>query len=132
MESEQQAVTPMLAVRDAEAAIEFYRDVFGAEEIGERHPYEGKIGHAELRIGTGLVMLADELPEFNVSPESLGGTPVILHLEVQDVDGIVARAEVAGAVVVRPPENFPYGRTSKIRDPYGHVWMLNGPVDVQL
>jgi PhnB protein len=118
----------MLAVQDAAAAIQFYCDVFGAVEEGERYPWEGKIGHAELRFGDSLVMLADEFPEHNVSPQTLGGTPVILHLTIDDVDGVTERAVTAGATLLKEPSDNPYGRTSKVRDPFGHVWMLNGPV----
>ena len=122
-----QQLTPMLGVHDCEGAIEFYKRAFGAEEVGERYPYEGKIGHAELRIGDALVMLADEFPAHNSTPKRLGGTPVILHLDVEDTDAWVDRAVAVGAEKLYEPMDEPYGRVCKIRDPFGHVWMLNGP-----
>lgn len=120
-----QLLTPMIGVHDAQGAIEFYVAAFGAIEVGERHTYEGKIGHAEIMIGGAKIMIADEYPEHNSTPQRLGGTPVILHLMVGDVDGLTARAAAAGAEVIRAPGDGPAGRASKLRDPYGHVWFLN-------
>lgn len=119
-----QGISPMLGVHDAEAAIQFYGDAFGAIEVGERHAWEVKIGHAELQIGTAKIMLADEIPAYNKSPRTLGGTPVILHLEVDDVDALTVRAVEAGAELLKAPTSESYGRTSKLCDPFGHVWML--------
>ena len=118
----------MLAVHDCEAAIEFYKRAFGAVEVGERYPWEGKIGHAEVMISDGLVMLADEFPAHNKSPRTLGGTPVMLHLQVDDVDATAAQAVENGAEQLTEPCDQPYGRVCRIRDPFGHIWMLNGPV----
>jgi PhnB protein len=118
----------MLCVHDAAAAIEFYRAAFLAREIGERYPWEGRVGHAELEIGGAKVMLADEFPERNSSPRTLGGTAVILHITVEDCDEVVARAQHFGADTLAAPRNEEYGRVAKLRDPYGHIWMLNGPV----
>ncbi len=120
-------LTPMLAFHDCAGAIEFYKNAFGAEEVGERYPWEGKIGHAEMRISGALIMMADEFPAHNASPKNLGGAAVILHLTVDDVDAWLARAVDAGAEVVKEPSDQPYGRTCRIRDPYGYVWLLNGP-----
>lgn len=117
----------MLAVNDCEGAIEFYKKAFNATEVGERYPYEGKIGHAELNIAGALVMLADEFPEYNTTPMRLGGTPVILNLTVGDTDAWVERAKAAGATVAREPQDEPYGRVATLKDPFGHAWMLNGP-----
>src|SRR5688500_18321448 len=75
-------LTPYIAVHDAEAAIEFYMAAFGATEEGERYPWEGKIGHAELGIRGARLYLADEFSEYNTAPRTLGGSPVTLHLEV--------------------------------------------------
>ncbi|HEY3780198.1 MAG TPA: VOC family protein [Fimbriimonadaceae bacterium] len=123
-----QQLTPMLAVHDAAAAIEFYKDAFGAEEIeSARYEWEGKLGHAEVKIGDAVVMLADEFPPNNQSPRMLNGTSVILHLNMADCDAATDRAVAAGAELVRAPEDFPYGRKSKVRDPFGHVWMISGP-----
>lgn len=120
-------ITPMLAVRDCAAAIDFYTKAFGANEYGKRYEWEGKIGHAEMRIGDAVIMLADEFPEHNASPQTLGGSPVMLHLTVDDTDAWLEDAVAAGAEVVRHPSNEEYGRVCKIRDPFGHVWMFNGP-----
>ncbi len=117
----------MLAVHDAGAALQFYAEAFGAVETGERYAWEGKIGHAEMQIGRAKIMLSDEFPEYNISPKTLGGTPVILHLEVSDVDAVAARAVDAGAEFISEPKTEPYGRVSKLRDPFGHVWMLWAP-----
>lgn len=117
----------MLAVHDAAAAIDFYKAAFGAKELGERYPWEGKIGHAELEISGAVVMLADEFPEFNKSPKTLGGTPVIMHIEVDNADEWLQRAEKAGATVLRPAKNESYGRVATIEDPFGHRWMLRQP-----
>ena len=87
---------------------------------------DGKIGHAELKIGTARFMLSDEYPEMGVrSPESIGGSPVTLHLYVEDVDATFAQAVAAGAKVVRPVEDQFYGdRAGKLVDPFGHSWFL--------
>lgn len=120
--------TPMLAVRDAANAIEFYKKAFGATESRERivDP-SGKIGHAEIAIAGARIMIADELPEHNRSPQSLGGTSVIIHLYVQDVDALAKQATVAGVKVLRPVKDEPYGRVCKFEDPFGHVWMFTTP-----
>jgi PhnB protein len=121
------AVTPYLAVRNARAAIEFYRAAFGAEQLLIIEEGDGRIGHATLRIGPSEIYLADEHPEFEsvVGPETLGGTSVTLDLEVDDVDAAVERAVAAGAVVVRPPDHPTSGvQAGKVRDPFGHVWLI--------
>jgi len=117
----------MLGLHDAAAAIEFYKSAFGGELLGEPYAYEGKIGHAQIQIGDALIMLADEFPGHNQSPKQLGGTAVILHLDVEDTDALTERAVKAGGELLRAPEDFPYGRISQVKDPFGHVWMLNGP-----
>ncbi len=117
----------MLGLNDAAGAIDFYIAAFGAVEVGERYPYEGRIGHAMITIGDAQIMLADEFPAHNFSPKTLDGTPVVLHLEVEDTDAVVDRAVTAGAEVVDPPVDQPYGRVCRVRDPYGHMWMINGP-----
>ncbi len=120
-------VYPYLIVRGAAAAIEFYRTVFGAEEVF-RLPdtQEGRIGHAELRLGPVTVMLADEFPELGIqSPLAFGGTGTTIHLHVDDVDALAAEALRAGATMVREPADYPHGeRQCRIRDPWGHEWLL--------
>jgi len=118
--------TPYLCCRNAAAAIDFYRKAFGATETTRFAEPGGRIGHAEIRIGTARVMLADEYPEFGgLSPQSLGGSAVSVHLYVEDVDALVSRAAAAGAKVLQPAADQFYGdRTSKIEDPFGHIWHL--------
>src|SRR5256712_4953826 len=119
---------PALAVRDAESALAFYAKAFGAKEVSERIPWEGKIGHAEIEIEGAQVMLADEFPTYNKSPKTLGGTPVIIHVDVKDVDSFFKPADAAGATVRQSIKNEPYGRICKLQDPFGHQWFFNtGP-----
>jgi PhnB protein len=124
-----QAITPMLAVNDAAAAIDFYGKVFGAVEHSRMTDAEGKIGHADLSIGPGFIMLADEYAGHNRSPRQLGGSSVILHLYVPDVDATVERGLAAGARLLRSIKDEPRGhRIAKIEDPFGHVWFLATPI----
>ena len=118
--------TPYLCCRDAARAIEFYTRAFGATEVMRLAEPGGRIGHAEFRIGEAIVMLSDEYPDFGaVSPQSLGGSAVTIHLYVPDVDALVSRAKAAGATVSRPPTDEFYGdRSATLVDPYGHRWMF--------
>jgi len=120
------ALTPYIIVKNAPAAIAFYEKVFGAKEEFRLPGPDGHIGHAELVIGAGRLMLADESPAFGaLSPPSIGGTPVKLHLYVEDVDATIARAEKEGATVLRPAQDQFYGdRSGMIADPFGHQWFL--------
>jgi len=118
---------PMLAVHDGAKALEFYSKAFGAVETVQRISWEGKVGHAEFEIEGARIMLADEFPAYNKSPKTLGGTPVFLHIDVKDVDSFVARAVNAGAKVLQPIKNEPYGRVCKLEDPFGHTWFFNTP-----
>lgn len=117
------APTAYLSVHDAAKAIDFYVHVFGAKELA-RHDMGGRVGHAELKVGTGLLMLADEFPEMDFrGPKSIGGSPVMLNLYVEDVDAVVARARAAGAAIVRPVADQFYGdRSGQFTDPFGHRW----------
>ena len=119
-------VTPYLCVEGASAAIDFYGEVFGATERMRMPEADGKIGHAELRVGDAPFMLADEFPEVNFrSPQTLGGTPVNILIYVDDVDALAKRAEAAGAKVLRPPADQFYGdRAGTLEDPFGHVWTV--------
>ena len=121
-----QALTPYLIVKDASRAIAFYTRAFAAEEVLRVDGPDGRVGHAEIRIGDSFLMLADEHPDFGaLSPVSVGGSPVNLHLYVDDVDRVVERAASAGAVILRPVKNEFYGdRTAMIVDPFGHRWQL--------
>jgi len=120
------AITPYLSVKGAAAAIEFYKRAFGATEVLRMPRPDGRIGHAELTIGDSRIMLADEHPEIDFrGPQSLGGTPVHLHLYVPDVDAVVERAVGAGARLVRPVQDQFYGdRLGMVADPFGHVWSV--------
>jgi len=121
------ALIPYLTVADATAAITWYAEALGAVEQFRVVGDDGRVGHAELQIGTAPFMLSDEYPEIGVrSPASLGGTPLALHLSVDDVDGIFERAVAAGAEALSPPEDQPHGaRHGTLLDPYGHRWMLS-------
>jgi PhnB protein len=125
------AVTPYLAVRDAAAALDFYKRAFGAEEKMRIAGPDGKIGHAEIKIGDAVVMLADEFPDIGfLSPHTLNGTTLSLHLLVPNVDEVVNRAVTAGAKLERPVQHQFYGeRTGTILDPFGHRWSIGTVVE---
>lgn len=120
------AVTPYLVVHDGAGALAFYARAFGARELFRMPRPDGRVSHAELQIGDSRVMLADEAPEIGArSPRSLGGSPVLIHLYVPDVDATVARAVAAGATLTRPVTDQFYGdRNGGLADPYGHVWFV--------
>jgi PhnB protein len=120
------AVTPYLCVRDAAAAIEFYKRAFGAVESGRLVQPDGKIPHAQIQFGGATVMLADELPEYGfTSPQSLGGSPVKIYLYVDDVDAVVRQALAAGAQLVRPVKDEFHGeRSGNVSDPFGYTWVV--------
>jgi PhnB protein len=117
--------TPYLTVRDADAAIAWYGTALGAELV-YRMAWNGKVGHAELRIGGGFVMLADEFPEMGLlGPQSRGGTTVSMLVYVDDADDACARAIAAGARAAYPVDTKPWGdRSGQIDDPFGHRWTL--------
>ena len=120
-------LAPYLAVRDAARAIDFYKRAFHATEVARLRMPDGKIGHAEVQIEDSRIMLSDEFPDYGaVSPESLGGTPVGIHVYVKDVDALVARAAAAGATVTSPVTDHGYGdREANLRDPFGHRWAIS-------
>ena len=124
-------VAPYLTVDGAEAAIEFYRSVFGATERMRLPDQGGRIGHAELQLGDSMIMLADEFPDRGVlGPGSVGGTPVTMSVYVEDVDDVVDRAVKAGAKLLRPVELQFYGdRTAQFEDPFGHRWSVGTRVE---
>ncbi|OBB75444.1 VOC family protein [Mycobacterium sp. 852014-52144_SCH5372336] len=130
----QPAVSPMLTVSDGAAAIDFYVKAFDAEELGRVPGPDGKrLFHAALRINGALVMLNDDFPEMNdgksVTPEALGGSPVTIHLTVDDVDAKFQKAVDAGATVVMPLDDMFWGdRYGELRDPFGHLWSMGQPV----
>jgi PhnB protein len=125
------AVTPYLMINEAAKAIDFYKKVFGAQELMRIPGPGGKVMHAELKIGDSIIMLADEHPEIDArSPQAYGGTPVSLMLYVADVDDVFKRALSAGAKEVRPLKDQFYGdRSGGISDPFGHQWTLSTHVE---
>lgn len=117
-----EGVTPYLICKNAEAAIDFYKRAFGAEEL-----YHigggGTIGHAEIKIGKAIIMLADEFPPMAQSPEAIGGSPVSLYIYVEDVDAFTAKAVAEGLEVLKPVADQFYGdRSGHFKDPFGHLW----------
>ena len=125
----QRTVTPHLVVRGAARAIDFYKDALGAQELMRMPAPDGKIMHAELRLGDSNVFLVDEFDEPReegiTSPVKLGATTVTVHLYVDDVDAAIQRAAAAGAKVTLPPTDMFWGdRYGRILDPFGHSWSL--------
>ena len=120
------SVTPYLIVNDGARALDFYKQAFGATKVFLIEGPDGRVGHAEIKIGDSHVMLADEHPEMGArSPLSIGGSPISLMLYVEDVDATVARALEAGAKLTRPVANQFYGdRTGGLEDPFGHAWYV--------
>jgi PhnB protein len=120
------SITPYMTIKGAAKAIEFYKKAFGADVIRLLDSPDGKVMHAELKIGDSVLMLADEFPEMDSrSPESVGGTPIQLHFYTENVDEVVDRAVAAGAEVKRPVQNQFYGdRSASLKDPFGHIWYI--------
>lgn len=120
------SLTPYLFIRAAAAAIDFYKRAFDAVEILRLLGPDGQIGHAEIQIGDSRIMLSEEnMPMSARSPETLGGSPILLHLYVPDVDALFAQALAAGAKVTRPIANQFYGdRSGGLEDPFGFTWHL--------
>jgi PhnB protein len=117
-------VMPYLIVDGAREAIEFYKSVFGVTERMRIDGPDGKVGHAELQIGEAVIMLADDNPGMSIEgPKSVGGTPVTIHVYVEDADAAFERAVQAGAKPLRAVEDQFYGdRSGQFEDPYGHRW----------
>jgi PhnB protein len=118
--------TPYLIVNGAARAIEFYKKAFGATETMRMADPSGKVMHAEVKIGTSPIMLADEFPEMGAkSPQAYGGSPVTIVLYVEDVDKVVNQAVTAGGKLIRPVTDQFYGdRTGGVEDPFGHSWYV--------
>ena len=119
-------LTPFLTVKDAARAIEFYKAAFGAKERGVMKSPDGKVMHAELMIGDSILMMSDEFQEFgSLSPQTIGGSPMGLHIYVEDVDAAFDRAVKAGAQVEMPVMDQFWGdRYGRLKDPYGHKWSI--------
>lgn len=124
-------VYPYLRVHSTAEAIDFYTRAFDANELFRLTEPNGRIGHAEIKIGPTTVMLSDEYPERGIrGPRSLGGTTFSIHLHVANVDKAFEQAVSAGATVVRPLQNQFYGeRSGTVRDPFGHEWLLGGHIE---
>lgn len=120
-------ITPHIVVQDADRAAAFYRDAFGAEEVSRIPTPDGRLMSVELRIADGSLHVADEFPEMGVlAPPSIGGTPVVLALDVADADAVFARAVAAGAVVRQPLQDMFWGdRHGQLDDPFGHRWNVS-------
>jgi PhnB protein len=122
-------IIPMLAAKDASATLQFYVSVFSATVLDRIDSPNGRLLHANIRIGDALLMLADECPPHNVSPETLGGTPVLLHVVVASVDDVMTLGLANGGQVVREPADQPTGyRAAKLRDTAGHIWYIASPI----
>jgi PhnB protein len=124
-------LTPYMTVRGADQAIEFYKRAFGAEERSRLGGPDGKIVHAELRIGDSVFMMGEESPEMgNQSPQALNGSTGGMMIYCKNTDETVARAVAAGATVLMPPEDMFWGdRYAKLRDPYGHDWSIGTHIE---
>ena len=118
------SITPHLVVQGAERAAAFYRDAFGAEELDRIPVPDGRLMSVRLRLGDGLVHLADEFPEMGVlAPPTIGGTAVVLSLDVADAEAAFAQAVAAGAIVRQPLQDAFWGdRHGQLDDPFGHRW----------
>ena len=121
------SVTPHLVCSGAAEAIDFYKKAFNASEVGRIDGPQGKLLHGAVRIGDSMVMLADEFPDWgSLGPKSLKGSPVTIHLYVEDVDAFVARAVAAGAKITMPVQEMFWGdRYGKLEDPFGHQWSVS-------
>ena len=120
------SITPYLVIKGAAQAIEYYKKVFGASELFRMDGPDGKVGHAELQIGTSRIMLADENPSMgqgHARASTIGASPISLYLYMPDVDNVVEQAVAAGAKVLKPVQDQFYGdRSGFIQDPFGHLW----------
>ncbi len=120
------SITPHLVCEGAAEALAFYQRAFGAVEVGRMDGPDGRIMHAEMRIGNSMIMLADAFPEYGSrGPRALQGTPVTIHLYVEDADAVWERALAAGATAQMPLEDAFWGdRYGQVVDPYGHQWSI--------
>ncbi|MGL4238694.1 VOC family protein [Tabrizicola sp.] len=120
-------IQPHFTVKDGRAALEFYRTAFGAEvQYSLTDPSDGRLGHADIRIGQSVLMLNDEYPDFGaLAPDTIGGSPVSFYVEVTDADAAIARALASGATLLRPAADQSYGhRNGMVLDPFGYRWSI--------
>ena len=120
------SITPALIVKNGDSAIEFYKKGFGAEERSRMKSPDGRVAHAELKLGDSVFMLSDEYPEMKChSPNSIGGSPVSMYVYVEDVDSLFDKAVSAGAKVLDPVKDQFWGdRHGRLEDPFGHLWSI--------
>ena len=125
------SITPYLCIKDAAKALDFYKEAFGAQELFRMAQPDGKIGHAEIQIGDSRLMIADECPDMEFrSPQAYGGSPIGIHLYVEDVDATVNMALVAGAKLVKQVNDQFYGdRNGTVEDPFGHRWFISTHIE---
>ena len=119
-------VTPYLVIKNGVKAMDFYKAAFGATEIFKLVMPDGRLGHGEIRVGDSVIMMSDEFPEYGgKSPQTLGGSPVNIHLYVEDVDAFFKKAVGAGAIERKPVKDQFYGdRSGQLEDPFGHLWWV--------
>ena len=120
------SITPVLIVKNGDEAIEFYKKGFGVQERGRMKGPDGRVAHAELKLGDSVFMLSDEYPEMDChSPKTIGGSPVSMYVYVDDVDSIFNKAISAGAKVLDPVKDQFWGdRQGRLEDPFGHLWSI--------
>jgi PhnB protein len=124
-------ISPMLCVKDGDKALAFYQQALGFQIILSFKEPDGKLAHAEMKLGEAVIMLSGEYPDYNaLSPETIGSSAFKIHLQVDDVDAVVAKAIEAGAKLIRPAENQFYGhRAGTIEDPFGYQWNVSTLVE---
>lgn len=120
------SITPVLIVKNGDEAIEFYKKGFGVQEQGRMKGPDGRVAHAELKLGDSVFMLSDEYPEMDChSPKTIGGSPVSMYVYVDDVDSFFDKAISAGAKVLDPIKDQFWGdRHGRLEDPFGHLWSI--------
>jgi PhnB protein len=118
--------TPYMVIRNAAAAMEFYKTAFGATELFRYADPDGKVRHGEIKIGDSPIMICDEFGETpqSRSAQALGGSPVHVFLNVEDADAFAAQAQAAGATLFHPMQDEPYGRSGGLQDPFGYIWWV--------
>jgi PhnB protein len=124
-------IFPYIRVRDADAAIRYYTEAFGAKERMRLTEPSGRIGHAELAFGqAGVLMLSDEYPEYDLRAPQTPAEGATIHLHVDDADALLQRAVDSGGTLVMAPQDQFYGeRSGKVRDPFGHVWYIGHQIE---
>jgi len=118
--------TPYMVIKNAAAAMEFYKKAFGATELGRHADPDGRVRHGEIKIGNSPIMICDEFAEFSQmrSVQTMGGSPVQVFMYVDDADAFAAHAQAAGATLFYPMQDQPYGRSGGLQDPFGLTWWV--------